>query len=71
MALSPTDARLACSYIRRLLRDHMTSVGMDLDILAHIEEAGLVRAVKWPGYHITLTEAGREFLAEHEPADDE
>ena len=65
----PTEAekRLIANYMRQLIRPpHVTTALMRRDLLDWIEGGDLLEVKRWPGHHIILTPAGRDFLSEIE-----
>jgi hypothetical protein len=66
MTLTESDKRTMASYMRTILRSQCRSPMMDSRLTVEIKEAGLLKEVLWPAYHVVLTERGREFLAEVE-----
>lgn len=54
-----------CNVIRAILRDQVTSSWMDSETVKFVFENRLINHSQWPGWCMTLTEAGEEYLKEH------
>lgn len=64
--MSTITDRTTASYIRKILRDQMSSSYMDRKIVRRIFDDGLIRHTEWPSSVMTLSEKGAEFLREVE-----
>jgi hypothetical protein len=54
--------------MRQILREQCTMSYMNKEAGAYIMVGGLLRLDRWPAWIITLTDAGRDYLAEHDHA---
>jgi hypothetical protein len=60
------NPQVVCHTIRELRKAQCKTAFMNSDVTRFIKEEGLVQEVLWPCHHIRITEAGLQYLAEHE-----
>ena len=64
--MKTVDADVVCRTIRQLRREQMRTSLMNRAALDFIIEHGLVTETHWPGYVLSISPAGLEYLREHE-----
>lgn len=57
--------------MRRMLKQQCSDSTMPREVVRCIMDGGLLVLTHWPGGVISLTDAGRAYLAEHDTTDDE
>jgi hypothetical protein len=62
---------MVCATLRQLKREQCRMSYMNREALDFIRDNKLVTEHHWPGFHLTISEAGVEYLHEHEQPDDE